>query len=137
MAQWQVVGTPAFPFYGPDCVITGHVRIYGYYNHDTKMDAILWVGVTNQVVHQSQFGCTEWHGSFAVLQGGAMLRVMFDCKGREGKLKSVQVLLESVCKWTGYDYRGRKITVTYKETKAYCSACRAYHAGHAERIGDP
>ena len=92
------------------------------------MNAVMWVCVDDdKVLYQSQFGDSGWHGYCKSSECGVRLKLLFDCRGDESKLKSVRLTRGTAGMWTGYDYAARHITMTYKETQQYCSRCQAWH----------
>ena len=119
--EWEVL-------YQLPCRLTHTVHIYLYHNQSLNMSAVMWCAEEDgRVLFQRQDGCTGWHGTWNFNEGGTLLGFRFDYQGRTHRTKTVRLLLESRDVWTGYDYAGRRVRATFRETKRWCTTCEVWH----------
>ena len=84
--------------------------MYSYENIDLGTTNQLWtIGGKISFVSTNDF--TVWHGTFE--HDGSMINARFDCKGREDKLKIVRLVRLSQTVWEGFDYRSRRVRLTF------------------------
>ena len=104
-ATWQLVD--ATPMY----------RCYSYKNaalHDSLQKSCLWVCIENRMVNFLSNGSESgWHGSFEEDNIRSMITLRFNCKGDQGRLKPTIVMKVGDGQYSGFDYAGREITMTY------------------------
>ena len=88
---------------------------YDYHNAATPdYTNTMWV-MDGLVSFMGRDTRTDYHGSFTHLDH-ASIQIRFDHLGRLDKMKNVVLFKTGVSKWEGYDYAGRHITLTQKQT---------------------
>ena len=95
-ASWEIVA--ATPCRGD--MLGPHIRVYKYENHTIKQEARLFVDIAGQILFQSKWTTSTWHGSFREDPTHGMLILRFHYSG-DGVQKSAVVSKVGSNKWEG------------------------------------
>ena len=121
-ASWEIVA--ATPCRGD--MLGPHIRVYKYENHTIKQEARLFVDIAGQILFQSKWTTSTWHGSFREDPTHGMLILRFHYSG-DGVQKSAVVSKVGSNKWEGQDGEMRDVTMTFLHTLKFCRRCGCFH----------
>ena len=129
-SEFQVVGTCAA------CSDTSEKKnciAWQYTNRSNGITGMMYE-CDGKLSYQSFGNITEWHVS--VERVGGFPELLFPCQqmvfsfnatGNVNKLKSTVLWRVGDSCWDGFDCKGRAITVLFKRTFNWCTACECWH----------
>ena len=121
---FQLIGEAA------TCVLTDVMHIMRYHNEDLNYPPRVLHVCNNRLSWQGEDYVTPWHGDYRREDDRIILRFNHRYDGPDGKhakLKTTVLYPHAPRVWKGYDYKARRITVTWLSTERYCPSCKTWH----------
>ena len=98
---------------------------YSYINRWSGIIAMMYE-CDGTLAYHSFGSISKWHGSVERDDAHRMV-LHFNCTGNVNKLKSHVLHRVSNDRWEGFDSSGQDITLEWKRTFTWCTACDCWH----------